>query len=219
RSVAILSLHDLYLPLEDREALSRKVHPLLRTRGAPGTHDVALGLAVLDSLAGKGPTALPRFDKATDTRSPVEAWPVAEGPVDIVLFEGWCVGARPERVEALKTPVNALEHERDPDSAWRAYVNAALAGPYRLLFSRLDLLIQFVAPDFEIVLAWRQAQERKLRARLAAAGQGAARTLDDAQVAVSVQHYERLTRPIAREMPARADIVVRLDSGRRSADL
>ncbi|EJL25456.1 putative kinase [Caulobacter sp. AP07] len=215
--VATLSLDDLYLPIEARETLARDVHPLLRTRGVPGTHDVALGLAVLDDLAGDGATAIPRFDKATDTRAPVESWPMVEGPVDIVLFEGWCVGARPEPEAALRKPVNALEREGDKDGAWRAHVNAALAGPYRALFARLDLLVQFVAPDFETVLAWRQEQERKLRDRLAAAGRGSARAMDDAQVAAFVQHYERLTRHIAREMPARADIVVRLDRDRRSS--
>jgi D-glycerate 3-kinase len=213
--VATLSLDDLYLPRADREALAREVHPLLRTRGVPGTHDVALGLAVLDGLAGEGETALPRFDKAADDRAPAEAWPVVAGPVDIVLFEGWCVGARPEPAEALAAPVNALERERDAEGAWRAHVNAALAGPYRALFARLDLLVLFTAPDFETVLAWRLEQEAKLRERLAATGQGGAMT--DDQVAVFVQHYERLTRHITREMPARADLVVALDRGRRSS--
>jgi len=215
--VATLSLDDLYLPRADRETLAREIHPLLRTRGAPGTHDVALGLAVLNGLAGAGETALPRFDKATDDRAPVDAWPVVAGPVDIVLFEGWCVGARPEPAKTLAAPINALERERDPDGAWRAHVNAALAGPYRPLFARPDLLVLFTAPDFETVLAWRQEQEIKLRGRLAATGQGGAMT--DDEVAVFVQHYERLTRHIAREMPARADVVVALDKDRRSSIL
>ena len=213
---ATLSLDDLYLPLADREALARDVHPLLRTRGVPGTHDVALGLAVLDGLAGEGGTALPRFDKAADDRAPVETWPVVEGPVDVVLLEGWCVGARPEPSEALAAPVNALERERDPDATWRAHVNAALAGPYRALFGRLDLLVLFIAPDFATVLAWRREQEAKLRARLAETGQ-AGRAMSDDEVAVFVQHYERLTRHIAREMPPRADIVIALDADRRSS--
>ena len=213
---ATLSLDDLYLPLADREALARDVHPLLRTRGVPGTHDVALGLAVLDGLAGEGGTALPRFDKAADDRAPVETWPVVEGPVDVVLLEGWCVGARPEPSEALAAPVNALERERDPDATWRAHVNAALAGPYRALFGRLDLLVLFIAPDFATVLAWRREQEAKLRARLAETGQ-AGRAMGDDEVAVFVQHYERLTRHIAREMPPRADIVIALDADRRSS--
>lgn len=214
--VATLSLDDLYLPRADREALARDVHPLLRTRGVPGTHDVALGLAVLDGLAGEGETALPRFDKAADDRPPVETWPIVDGPVDLVLLEGWCVGARPQPPEALAEPVNALERERDPDGTWRTYVNAALAGPYRALFGRLDLLVLFVAPDFATVLAWRQEQEAKLRARLAERGEGMARAMSEEEVAVFIQHYERLTRHIAREMPARADLVIALDADRRS---
>ena len=214
--VATLSLDDLYLPRADREILARDVHPLLRTRGAPGTHDVALGLSVLDGLAGEGVTVLPRFDKALDDRAPVEPWPVVEGPVDIVLLEGWCLGARPESPQALAEPVNALERERDPDGVWRAYANAALAGPYRGLFSRLDYLVVFTAPDFETVLAWRQEQEAKLRDRLTA-GQGSGQAMSEADVAQFVQHYERLTRHIAREMPARADLVIALDKDRRSS--
>jgi len=213
---ATLSLDDLYLRLADREALARDVHPLLRTRGVPGTHDVALGLAVLDGLAGEGGKALPRFDKAADDRAPVETWPVVEGPVDVVLLEGWCVGARPEPSEALAAPVNALERERDAGGTWRAHVNAALAGPYRALFGRLDLLVLFTAPDFATVLAWRREQEAKLRARLAETGQ-AGRAMSDDEVAVFVRHYERLTRHIAREMRARADIVIALDADRRSS--
>jgi D-glycerate 3-kinase len=215
--VATLSLDDLYLPRADREALARDVHPLLRTRGVPGTHDVALGQAVLEGLAGESETALPRFDKAGDDRAPVDAWPKVAGPVDVVLFEGWCVGARPEPPEALAKPVNALERERDPDGVWRSHVNAALAGPYRALFARLDLLVLFTAPDFETVLAWRREQEAKLRRRLAEAGQGADRAMSDEEVAVFVQHYERLTRHIARETPARADLVLALDADRRSS--
>ncbi len=172
---------------------------------------------MLDGLAGAGETALPLFDKAADDRAPVEAWPVIEGPVDVVLLEGWCLGARPEPAEALVAPVNALERERDPDGTWRAHVNAALAGPYRALFGRLDLFVLFTAPDFATVLAWRREQEAKLRRRLAEAGQDAGRAMSDQEVEVFVQHYERLTRHIAREAPARADMVIALDADRRSS--
>ncbi|MBW8860733.1 MAG: kinase, partial [Caulobacter sp.] len=57
-------------------------------------------------------------------------------------------------------------------------------------------------------------QEAKLRRRLAATGRGGA--MSDDEVAVFVQHYERLTRHIAREAPARADLVVALDNRRAS---
>ncbi|WP_332873154.1 hypothetical protein [Caulobacter hibisci] len=103
-SVATLSLDDLYLTRAERQALAADVHPLLATRGPPGTHDVALGLSTLDGLAGAGRTALPRFDKASDDRAPREAWPLFDGPADVVLLEGWCLGARPQGPAALAAP-------------------------------------------------------------------------------------------------------------------
>ncbi|MFI4976398.1 MAG: kinase [Caulobacterales bacterium] len=212
--VATLSLDDLYLPLEAREQLARDVHPLFRTRGPPGTHDVALGLSVLAGLATSAPTLIPRFDKATDTRAGRSRWTRFDGPADVILFEGWCVGAAPQDQAALVQPVNDLERTRDPDGAWRGAVNAALAGPYQALFAKLDRLVLMRAPSFEVVAGWRREQEQKLRARLAAAGQGTQRTLTDHEIATFVAHYERLTRHILAEMPARADAVIPLAADR-----
>lgn len=213
--VATLSIDDLYLSRAERQRLAQTVHPLLATRGVPGTHDPALGLSVLGGLAHQGPTALPRFDKAADDRAPQADWPVFEGPADIVLLEGWCVGARPQPAQDLATPVNALERDEDPDGTWRAYANAALAGPYRPLFARLDRLVLLLAPDFAVVRTWRGEQEDKLRARLAAQGRDAGQTLDGPALDRFIAHYERLTRWIAADLPAIADVVVRLDEGRR----
>lgn len=201
---AVLALDDLYLPKADRQRLAADIHPLLATRGVPGTHDVALGLAVLASLTTERRTRVPRFDKGADDRWPHAAWPILEGPADVVVFEGWCVGARPQPLAALARPVNALERERDPGGVWRAYVNAALAGPYRALFDQVGLQALLLAPGFEAVLGWRLQQEHELRARRGDVGQ------TDAEIAVFIQHYERLTRHIAAEMPPRADVVVRL---------
>lgn len=210
-TVASLSLDDLYLTHAERQALSREVHPLLATRGVPGTHDVALGLSVLDSLACAGETLLPVFDKAADDRKP-HGVPVI-GPVDVILFEGWCVGATPQA--DVSDPINALERERDPDGRWRAFVNDALAGPYQDLFARIERLVLLKAPSFEVVLAWRQEQEAKLRARLAREGGDLKRAMTDIEVADFIAHYERLTRHILAEMPRRADMVVALDDARR----
>ncbi len=213
--VAVLSIDDLYLTRAERQVLAAEVHPLLATRGVPGTHDVDLGAQVLAALAQPGRTALPRFDKAADDRAAPETWPVIEGPVDLILFEGWCVGARPQAEADLAVPVNALEREEDASGAWRAYVNAALAGPYRRLFAPIGLQVLLQAPGFEVVLAWRREQEAKLRARLAAEGQDQGRAMDDAGVARFIAHYERLTRWILSEMPARADVVLPMDATRK----
>lgn len=208
-SVALLSIDDLYLTREERARLAAEVHPLLATRGVPGTHDVALGLTLIDRLAQPGAVALPRFDKARDTRAPEAAWPCVEGPVDVLLFEGWCVGARPQPAAMLEAPINDLERLQDPDGRWRRFVNEALAGPYQALFGRIDLLVMLAAPSFDVVLGWRLEQEHKLRARV---GGG----MDDAAVAAFIRHYERLTRHILAEMPGRADMLVRLDEARQA---
>jgi D-glycerate 3-kinase len=202
RRVASLSLDDLYLTRCQRQRLAREVHPLFATRGVPGTHDVALGLETIAALERGKPAALPRFDKACDDRALVADWPLAPAGTQVLLLEGWCLGARPQ--PDVTRPVNALEAAGDPDGIWRAHANAALAGDYQRLFARIDCLVLLAAPDWEVVARWREQQEAELRTK------GGLRVMDTDQVARFIQHYERLTRWILEEMPARADLTVRL---------
>jgi D-glycerate 3-kinase len=212
-SCATLSLDDLYLTRAERNRMARKVHPLLATRGVPGTHDVGLGLSLIDSLQRGQVARLPRFDKARDDREPPDHWPCSPVPCDVLIFEGWCVGARPQSPEELVQPVNALEQDEDAEAAWRRYVNAALAGSYQTLFARIHRLVLLAAPGFEVVHRWRLEQERELAA---SAGAG---IMDEAGVARFISHYERLTRHILREMPRRADLVIWLDERRRPVSI
>jgi D-glycerate 3-kinase len=205
---AILALDDLYLTRDERSALARRVHPLLQTRGVPGTHDVSLGRDVLGGLRERAPVAIPSFDKSRDDRRPRERWPVVRSPVQVVLFEGWCVGARPQSAAALADPINELERTEDPEGLWRRYVNDQLAGPYGPLFAAIDLLVLLEVPDFDDVFGWRLEQERKLEARVLAEGGDLSRVMSAAQVRRFIGHYERLTRHIQQEMPARAAIVL-----------
>lgn len=209
--VANLSLDDLYLSLADRVKLAKHVHPLLRTRGVPGTHDTKLGVHTLNALGRGGRVPLPRFDKSIDDRRPTSEWDSLDGPAQLVLFEGWCVGARPQGLEALDQPVNELEANEDVDGRWRRYVNDALGGEYQRLFAKLDLLVLLAAPSFDVVLKWRTQQEQELRAQTTGNDSG---VMDDAALARFVQHYERLTRHILIEMPGRADLVIRLAADR-----
>lgn len=203
-----LSLDDFYLPAAARQQLGREVHPLLAVRGPPGTHDVALAGAVLDQLKTRGRVALPRFDKASDNRTPRGSWETIATPLDVILFEGWCIGARAQGAAALATPVNDLERDEDPKAIWRTYVNDQLDGPYQGLFEKYQELYLLQAPSFEVVQAWRTEQEHKLIART---GKG----MSDAEVARFIAHYERLTRWILTEMPERARWTIRLDESRR----
>jgi len=207
RSAAAVSLDDFYLPRHARERLAREVHPLLATRGPPGTHEVAMAGAALDQLGQPGRIALPAFDKAADERRPRKDWRMLATPVDVVIFEGWCVGAQPQGQAALAQPVNTLEAEADADGRWRGYVNEQLEGPYRVLFARLDALALLQAPGFEVVLAWRAEQEEKLIART---GKG----MSEAELTRFVAHYERLTRWMLAEAPGRAELVFPLDAER-----
>jgi D-glycerate 3-kinase len=209
--VANLSLDDLYLPLAARAKLAELVHPLLRTRGVPGTHDTKLGIHTLHDLAQPKEVKLPRFDKARDDRRPEQAWDTITGPVDLVLFEGWCVGAKPQGLEALTQPINALEANEDGDGRWRRYVNDALGGEYQRLFGKIDLLVLLAAPSFDVVLKWRTQQEHELRER---AGGDRPGVMSDAEIARFIQHYERLTKHVLIEMPPRADLVIRLAADR-----
>lgn len=206
-----LSIDDLYLSRADRLALAQNVHPLLATRGVPGTHEVALGLATLAAFRARQPLTLPRFDKAQDDRVPQAAWTRDTRPADVLILEGWCVGAVPQEARDLEHPVNALERERDADGRWRAYVNDQLAGDYQTLFGALDALVLLAAPSFDIVQRWRTQQEQDLATRKP---EGAA-LMDAAQISVFIQHYERLTRHILAEMPARADLTLHIDDHRR----
>lgn len=209
RSVA-LSLDDFYLTHAERERLACQVHPLLRTRGVPGTHDTELLSHTLTKLctarAGERVT-YPRFDKASDDRVPRALWSVAQGPIDLVVLEGWCIGARAEPAAELAAPVNALERDEDPDGRFRGYVNAALEGPYRALFAQLDALVFLAVPDPQSVLCWRAKQERMLASRAQAGSHG---VMSAEQLARFVQHFERITRRMLAEIPGQADVVLQL---------
>lgn len=205
-----LSLDDIYRTRAEREQLAATIHPLLITRGVPGTHDVALGLRTIDALARGEPVRLPRFDKARDDRRPADQCDMAPAGTRLLVFEGWCVGARAQDPAQLAQPINALEAGEDHDGRWRHHVNAALAGDYPALWSRLHALAMLRAPGFASVLHWRQQQEAALRAT---AGQ-APGVMSDAEVARFVAHYERLTRHLLIDLPTIADLILDLDNDR-----
>ncbi len=215
-TVAILSLDDLYLTLPERQCLAREVHPLLLTRGVPGTHDVGLGIALIDILTnGPAEVSMPAFDKAVDTRAPANCWPRVQAPVDVILFEGWCVGALPQPDADLVEPINALERDEDRDGAWRRYVNERLKTDYATLFGRIDMLAMLKAPSFEVVLGWRSLQEKKLADRVARERGDASKVMGPAAITRFLMFYQRITEALLDEMPARADILMPMDETHR----
>jgi D-glycerate 3-kinase len=208
----VVSLDDYYLPKAARENLARSEHPLLGTRGVPGTHEVVALQAALRQMRDAAPgesIQLLQFSKADDDRR--RATRSVEGPFDVVLFEGWCVGAHAEQDAALIEPINALERDEDPDGRFRRFVNAQLQHAYAALWAELDMLVFLAAPDIATVHVFRREQERMLQL---SAAPGAAGVMNEAQLHRFIQHFERVTGHMLRDTPGYADVVARLDAQR-----
>ena len=192
----VIGLDDFYRTRAEREAMAAEIHPLFETRGPPGTHDVAALGAALEALLEAGPVELPRFDKGLDDRT--EGTHV-EGPFDLVVLEGWCVGARAGGIDGDAPAINDLERDRDAEGGWRAEVDVRLARDYEPLWDRLDELVFLQVPDLGAVRRWRLEQESSLPE---------ARRLDRDAVDRFVQFYERITLSMLEETPRRADWTV-----------
>ncbi|MGI9238106.1 MAG: hypothetical protein ACR2QZ_11955 [Woeseiaceae bacterium] len=210
-NVAVLSIDDFYYTHDERQLLSRDVHPLLATRGVPGTHDVEMLEAYIERLRTarrNDEIALPRFDKSTDDRADESRWPVVKGPIDLIILEGWCVGTRPQSAEELEQPMNALERDDDGDGRWRRYVNDHLETNYKKIFAQLDMLVFLAAPSFDAILRWRLEQEQKLSDISPSRSAG---LMNEQQIRGFIEFYERLSRANLATLPNIADVVYELD--------
>ena len=211
-----LSLDDFYLTLAERQALASSVHPLLVTRGVPGTHDMGLlrdTLGQLLEVNRHGAVAIPRFDKAIDDRRPRADWDRMAAPVQLVLLEGWCLGARSQDDDLLTAPMNELERNEDSDGLWRGYSNNILARDFQPLYEQVDQWVMLRAPSFDCVFDWRREQEQKLAATLPA--DQADGLMDDAALHRFIQHYERITRYCLDELPHHVNHLFTLNEQRR----
>ena len=216
-----LSLDDFYLTRAARQSLAAQIHPLLETRGVPGTHDIALLRDTLQQLTGAaGDVSIPRFDKARDDRYPQQACDRIPLPCDVVLLEGWCLGTPVQSDAALQEPVNEMEARDDPDGSWRRYVNCQLGEHYQAVYRLLDVWIMLQAPSFESVYRWRLEQEEKLAAILSESGRDAAQDqlMSAPQIEIFIKYYQRLTEHSLRELPALVHYLFRLDEARQIVD-
>lgn len=195
RRVCVLSLDDFYWSRSKRRQVARASHPLFRTRGPPGTHDVASLAACLEALPREGEVSLPVFDKSVDDRVGERR---VRGPFDIVLLEGWCVGARAVDDAELVGALNVLEAERDPDGAWRRAVNRSLREDYEPVWDRLDARIHLQVPGLDAVRRWRTQQEQD---------HPASRRMGADEIASFVEHFERITLRMTREVADAVDAV------------
>ena len=215
-STVIFSIDDFYKTLQERKAMSKKINPLFLTRGVPGTHNTSLLLKCLKNLKSKNfkKFLIPKFDKSIDDRLSKMFWQNIKTKPDIVIFEGWCVGAFPQKNKDLIAPINVLEKEKDKKRTWRNFVNKELKTRYKKIFKLIDLMIFLKIPSFEYVYKWRLLQEKKLR--VTSKGK---KTMSNKQVKNFIMFYERITRHMLKNFSKKANIIINLDKSHRLKSL
>jgi len=211
-SIVCFSIDDFYKTLSERNGLAKKVNKLFKTRGVPGTHDTNLIKNTLIDLTKKNfrPMFVPCFDKARDDRYPKKNWQKIQRQPNIIIFEGWCVGAKPQQNKDLLKPINILEKKQDLDLKWRSKVNKELKNTYKKIFSKINMLIFLKVPSFHCVYKWRLLQEKKLK--LTSRGK---KIMSPLQVREFIMYYERITKQMIKDLTNKAHVVLYLDKQHR----
>lgn len=216
-NVVVMSLDDFYLTRDKRNQLANDVHPLLATRGVPGTHDVvALEHVITQLKEKKTGFSIPRFNKATDNPFPEEQWIAIEKPVDIILLEGWCWGVKPQTAEQLNSAINELELQHDADGVWRNYVNDQLQNAYVPLYEKMDFWLALQAPSFDCVYKWRLEQEQKLQVKNV--GLANSKIMTPEEILNFTQYFQRLSVQSCNTISQSADTIFYLDASRQITD-
>ena len=207
-----ISIDDFYKTRKERLELSKKIHPMLITRGVPGTHDIQLILNFFKKTMSKNfkKIELPNFNKAIDDRSPKKNWFKIKEKPDVIIFEGWCVGANAELNKTLKKSINSLEKANDKKFIWRKYVNQQLKTNYKKLYSQLNCMIYLKAKNFSLLQKWRLKQEYKLK--LKTKRSSGHKIMNKGDVINFMQTYQRITENMFKKMPKYASIILNLNS-------
>ena len=208
KKVMLLSIDDYYLSKKKRLELSKKIHPLLITRGVPGTHNIeALKKDVISFQKNKFPIITPLFNKLKDNVSDKKK--IIKN-AEILLLEGWCCGSPPINKKYLFKNINSLEATLDKNKKWRQYYNSQLKKGYEKVFSLFDQRIYIQAPSFKYILKWRYAQEKNnaLRSRQQD-------FMNKGDLESFIKHYEKITKWMMKTMPAKADILIKIDGNQK----
>jgi len=207
-----ISIDDFYRTRKERINLSKKVHPMLLTRGVPGTHDINMMLTFFRKAKSKKfkRLKLPTFNKAIDDRFNKKRWYDLKEKPDVIIFEGWCVGAKAEKNNTLNKTINLMEKNKDKKKIWRKYVNQQLKSKYKNLYSQLNCLIYLRAKNFKLLQKWRLKQERKLL--LNSKKNSKLKIMNKEDVLSFMQTYQRVTQNMFKNMPKYASIILNLNS-------
>ena len=208
----VFSIDDFYKTLKDRKMMSKKINQLFLTRGVPGTHDTKILHKCLKNLKRKSfkKFLIPKFDKALDNRCSKNKWIKVSKKPNIVIFEGWCVGAKPQINSDLLRPINELEKLEDASLIWRKKVNSELKNNYKKIFSLIDDLIFLKVPSFNYVYKWRLLQEKKLKKN-----SRGKKIMSTKEIKKFIMFYERITRNMIKTLVTRAKIIINIDAKHR----
>jgi len=208
----IFSIDDFYKTFHDRKIMSKKIDTLFLTRGVPGTHDTKMLFQCMKNLKNYKfkKLIIPKFDKSIDDRSSKNKWLKVKKKPNIVIFEGWCVGATAQKNKDLNFPINKLEKHNDKKKIWRKKVNLELKQNYKKIFDLIDKLIYLKVPGFKYVLKWRLLQEKKLRTT-----SKGKKTMSDKEVENFVMYYERITKHMLKVIPKKANAIISIDERHR----
>ena len=209
KNVFVISLDDFYKTLKVRNILSKNKHLLFKTRGVPGTHDINLVRNFFNLIKKKKfkKIKLPRFNKSQDDRLEKKKWHTVNQKPEIIIFEGWCVGAKPQNNLSLKKPVNDLEKYEDKNLTWRKYVNEKLKNDYKKVFKMIDHFIFIKTPNFKIVFKWRLDQENKLKNK----HYYKKKIMSYSKIKRFIMFYQRITLQMIRDLSKSASIVMMLN--------
>ena len=186
--------------------MSYKIHPLFKTRGVPGTHDVNLIKNFFYHLKRKNfrKIKLPKFDKSTDNRLNKKYWFNIKKRPEIVILEGWCVGAKHQSSSLIKKPINVLEKYEDLNLLWRKYANEKLKKEYRILFNMIDHFIFMKIPNFKMVFKWRLLQEEKLEKKTHARR----KIMSYNEIKRFIMFYERITLQMLKDLSKSSSVIM-----------
>ena len=207
-----ISIDDFYKTRKERINLSKRVHPMLLTRGVPGTHDINMMLNFFRNSKSKKfkRLKLPTFNKAIDDRFNKKKWYDLKKRPDVIIFEGWCVGAKSEKNNTLMKTINSMEKAKDQKQVWRKYVNNQLKSKYKKLYSQLNCLIYLKAKNFSLLQKWRLKQEHKLW--LNTKNKSTHKIMSKEDVINFMQTYQRITQNMFKNTPKYASIILNLNS-------
>ena len=211
-NVIKVSIDNFYKTRKNRKLLSKNIHSLLMTRGVPGTHDIDLILSFFKKIKDKNfkNLKIPTFNKAIDDRCSKSLWHKIKSKPDVIIFEGWCVGAKAQSSSQLKRPINSLEKIYDHKAKWRGHVNNQLKTKYKTLFSQLDGLLYLKAKNFNLLRKWRLKQERKLWAQTK--NKKNLKIMSSGDIVNFMQTYQRITQQMFKDAIKSSSIIMNLNN-------